>query len=1271
MNKFRNNLHPAFFEWKGVEWPKNPELTKEQKEAQGVIDNARKHEKVLKSEVRRNNESLASSVEKREEEITDKELLKQLKQLAKNKKINFSWNDDAWKCSRAEKKLATSSAKVFEQVLEQWKLRDLINKCKSQSWDLTDEIAENWKKELWINSKTKDIQNFYKAYNEYQNAQSEYQHLKNLMGFFCESNFENLEGVKEALKTRSTKISKQEIKDASKMLYQEGWVRDADGKEQYVIIDNKTGKEIENKPKDWEQRASFEIIKRRLWSENITEEKMLNLLWDFNLDGEVNSGDVGYKTWSQFVDVFRRSIATLQLENKSFNSDVAVKNIVEYANKYGMDMWNISTIQDLYNWMTDDKNWYENTKKFQNFIKNLPVEISDVIKNWKDAGADSLNNLVSAVNLEKKEAEALKVVAKEKADEIINAGESKLKEYIKNDNQRASITQSLRDQLPQMLIDEAVKQKNAGVAAGASLPLDEIVKWMSAGFNVGLGWDGEPKFWLFLWWGKWFDISDTVKLRTAVSTGVKLLFIPCEAASIDLSKDINKWSRDKTLDATGEKRISLWGNIAVTWPIFSYGVTAWYENNKDTGIEKQAQNINKVVKKQAKEWVNALKTAENKEFVLKEALKTEFPNSSEEELKSATANLMLIINQFKIDERSTEQDFDTYAQVIADVYAEQYRNTKIAWIVDNKRKISGWKVWIQFIAWCVPVLTLVARFTKYRNARTNESEHSKYARIDAQVNGQGNKLITLDGGNWLWASEIAQFNDMLQRYGVKSQLRLEWAGDKVPWRIVVPSTIVDWVNVRISPSMKWYVKKESDWSYSFPANAVYRILQETWGNQRSLTLNIGSDKSASDDILLSDITKMDELIWDSEIKWEKKWEVTWTIDVKPGYESELLKDLFTSEVVNWLKRIDSSNRWKFSVFMKTKRDAVKNFDEMVNALKDVLWEDQKYSAIVEKLNSSETLMEDKQLIIDRIMAISAEANVHNESGLKQNLRQRWEYYKRESMRGPNGQSIFDKLSVNRDEFVSGLENYNSEFKSNLLWATAFYNRNNSAKWLALTWLWATNVLWWKTQELSWEDESKAKEWFLWWNDVPWVLSKEKSPAEFANVKRALESKISEWVELSDENLQDLLKWNTVEVSLDNSKKINISLDVKYVFYLMWECANESVGMELWNIQIQEQWLVDDYSKWKMYLNNSDGTNTVDVDRTDRAVGVAVNLWNNWGGNEEENSEVKTGDATQWWKMPNTETNTNGNPDNEVNNDIPTAPDEPSTTISWWWAENEV
>jgi hypothetical protein len=40
--------------------------------------------------------------------------------------------------------------------------------------------------------------------------------------------------------------------------------------------------------------------------------------------------------------------------------------------------------------------------------------------------------------------------------------------------------------------------------------------------------------------------------------------------------------------------------------------------------------------------------------------------------------------------------------------------------------------------------------------------------------------------------------------------------------------------------------------YAFPANATYRLLQETGGNQRSVTLNIGSAVSTPSDVMISD-----------------------------------------------------------------------------------------------------------------------------------------------------------------------------------------------------------------------------------------------------------------------------------------------------------------------------------------------------------------------------------------------------------------------------------
>lgn len=1258
MNKFRVNLHPAFFD--SIEKGKAPETADNSAELEAAkkaaIEQARIREQVLEESVRRNNEALASSVEQVEQdETTDKELAKQLKQLAKNKKIDFPWTDNAWKCSRAEKKLATSSAKVFQQLLDTWKLNDMIKKCKARKEDLTNQDAEAWKTELGINSKTKDIQNFYKAFKEYQNPQSQYQHLKNLMGFFCENDFSNIEGVREALQTRSQKISKADIERWAKALYQE-WMQDGE----YVIIDNKTGEKIDRKPKDWKQRASFEIIKDRLKNENSNTNKMLTLLWDFNLDGEVNSGDVGNKTWSQVVDVFRRVVATQHLKNPKFDDNSAVKNIVDYANKYGMDIKNVKTVDELYKWMTDNKKWYENTTTFQNFLRNLPVELEDVISNWAEAWQQSLNNLVSAIKFEKKieadQEKLLELTAKQKAKEIVAAGESKLKETIKDEKERADITQKLLDQLPSMLISKTMEQ-NRGIAVGAAV---ELIKNVSGGFNVWIWPDGKPKFWLFLWWGQRFNLSDTTQLEAAVSAQNKLLFVPCTAASLVLSKDVNKGSRDKSLDAKWEHRVKIWGNVAITWWVFSYGFSAGVENNKKTGIEKQAQNINKVVKSQALERVKALKWAENKNFILKQALKEEFSKASEEDLDTATNNLLSIIQQFKIDEKTTEADFDIYAQVIADVYAEQWRSAAMAWIADNKRKISWWKVGIQFVAWCVPILSVVAKFTKYRNARTNETEHSRIARLDAQVNGQGNEQISLWDSKEIWDAQVKQINEILKRYGAKSWLKyIAWKDGK-PGRIQVPAALADgiWINIRVSESMKWYVK-ESDWSYSFPANATYRLLQETGGNQRSITLNIGSDKSAPSDVVISDAGWMKKLLGNGELMWAKK------LEFKPA-ESKSLEynpdfgSLFTPAVIEWLKTIDSSNRKNFSEFMKTKKDAVDDFNKMVNAVINVLWKDKKYEAIRQKLLDKNTSPEDKQLIIDRIMAISATANVHDASWLNENLKLRKNYYKKETMKGPNWQSIFDKLSVNRDEFIKTLNgNYAMEARQNLLWATAFYNRNNSAKWLALTWLGATNVLWWKTQELTGDDIKKAEAWFLGWNNersdyVPWALS-EKSPQERDNLKRIIESRISN--KISDKDLSDLLKkW---EITLDNSqKKVKVKLDVKYVFYLMWECANESVGIELWDLQIQEQHEVEDYRQWALYLNNSDGTSAVSVSSQTIAAGLSAFWQSKNKGWEESYTIPRTEDR---WEIDKT------NPDATEITD-PSAGDwqEWGGKIDLWW-----
>ncbi len=85
----------------------------------------------------------------------------------------------------------------------------------------------------------------------------------------------------------------------------------------------------------------------------------------------------------------------------------------------------------------------------------------------------------------------------------------------------------------------------------------------------------------------------------------------------------------------------------------------------------------------------------------------------------------------------------------------------------------------------------------------------------------------------------------------------------------------------------------------------------------------------------------------------------------------------------------------------------------------------------------------------------------------------------------------------------------------------------------------------------------------------------------------------------------MLKWE--EIELDNSsEKIKIKLDVDYVFYLMWECANESVGMRLWNLHVLHQ--VDDARQWELYFWEVNESGVVKDQQLGIEVGIGAGIW---------------------------------------------------------------
>ena len=114
-------------------------------------------------------------------------------------------------------------------------------------------------------------------------------------------------------------------------------------------------------------------------------------------------------------------------------------------------------------------------------------------------------------------------------------------------------------------------------------------------------------------------------------------------------------------------------------------------------------------------------------------------------------------------------------------------------------------------------------------------------------------------------------------------------------------------------------------------------------------------------------------------------------------------------------------------------------------------------------------------------------------------------------------------------------------------------------WYSMTDIWSTDYLW-KLLPITdnLEGEKGVIEWFI--NNL------KKTDVHKNILKKFIWKKTN--LEITDEQLYELLRWN--EINIDNSSK-KIKINVDYVFYLLWECANESIWIKLWDIEISWWW----------------------------------------------------------------------------------------------------
>ena len=311
-----------------------------------------------------------------------------------------------------------------------------------------------------------------------------------------------------------------------------------------------------------------------------------------------------------------------------------------------------------------------------------------------------------------------------------------------------------------------------------------------------------------------------------------------------------------------------------------------------------------------------------------------------------------------------------------------------------------------------------------------------------------------------------------------------------------------------------------------------------------------------------------------------------------------------------------------------------------------------------KLNENKTDFENPELatqIIDRIKAIFAtipdeqKNSWENISKLaKSRDQQHKKYHKGMSVL----QSFVDpSLAINYVDLKdkpNGMK-VPAVDKPNLIGFTAFYRINGGeARGMSMTAYGQTKVLG-DTFEVKENDQkNKVQKWV--------VDNLTKYPVQQKMIKSSIENAIktidnqNKSISLSDQKITNLLKWESIDLW-----KKKITLNTKIVKYFLAECANESIGIQIDGITIEDSQQVEQQPT-KMTFNASEATAQANIDNSQFSLGVSFG----WGKKSQKEEPKKVREDGQGESNPNMW----DSPDVTINPGIPSTTPDHGAWNSW-------
>ena len=247
----------------------------------------------------------------------------------------------------------------------------------------------------------------------------------------------------------------------------------------------------------------------------------------------------------------------------------------------------------------------------------------------------------------------------------------------------------------------------------------------------------------------------------------------------------------------------------------------------------------------------------------------------------------------------------------------------------------------------------------------------------------------------------------------------------------------------------------------------------------------------------------------------------------------------------------------------------------------------------------------------------------------------------------------EKLNIDYVKLAEGLpEKPTLVPKDNLIGFTAFYKRKaGDARGMSMTAYGQTNVLG-NTFPIDKEKEKELRD-----NAQKWLLANlDKQEEQLKTIARSI-GKFEEKSDaltndgyLSEKSIKELLSWKSIDLW-----KKNITLNMQIVKYFLAECANESIGIQIDGITIEDSQQVEQQPT-KMTFNASEATAQANIDKSQFSLGVSFG----WGKKSQKEEPKKVREDGQGESNPNMW----DSPDMPVNPEVPWNGSGNSWTTVW-------